>query len=154
MHIFYTLLVLCTGNSPAISGLQTKKPIMQSFCGFCVISAEKFWINSRVPREMRHHDDVIKCKHFPRYWPFVRWRVISPHKGPVMRSFDVFFDLRPNKRLSKQLWGWRFETPSHPLWRHSNAFMLWRHPYADCLQISVLKTDINDNNHKVETERA
>ena len=29
-----------------------------------------------------------------------------PTQGPVTRSFDVFFDLRPNKRLSKQLWGW------------------------------------------------
>ena len=31
------------------------------------------------------HDDVIKWKHFPRYWPFVReihrWPVNSPHKG-------------------------------------------------------------------------
>ena len=26
-----------------------------------------------------------------------------PLQGPVTRSFDVFFDLRPNKRLSKQL---------------------------------------------------
>ena len=25
---------------------------------------------------------------------------------PVTRSFDVFYDLRPNKRLSKQSWGW------------------------------------------------
>ena len=25
-----------------------------------------------------------------------------PSQRPVMRSFDVFFDLRPNKRLSKQ----------------------------------------------------
>ena len=45
------------------------------------------------------HDDVIKWKHFPRYWPFVRGihrrPVNSPHKGPVTRSFDVFFDLRP-----------------------------------------------------------
>ena len=32
-----------------------------------------------------HHDDVIKWKHFPRYWPFVRGiyrsTVNSPHKG-------------------------------------------------------------------------
>ena len=32
------------------------------------------------------HDDVIKWKHFPRYWPFVRGihqlPVTSPHKGP------------------------------------------------------------------------
>ena len=31
------------------------------------------------------HDDVIKWKHFPRYWPFVRgihWSPVnSPHKG-------------------------------------------------------------------------
>ena len=25
---------------------------------------------------------------------------------PVARSFDVFFDLRLNKLLSKQSWGW------------------------------------------------
>ena len=36
---------------------------------------------------------------------------------PVTRSFDVFFDLRVNKRLSKQSWGWWFKTPSYPLWR-------------------------------------
>ena len=39
---------------------------------------------------------------------------------PVTRSFDVFFDLRPNKRLSKQPWGWWFETPSWSLWRQCN----------------------------------
>ena len=40
-----------------------------------------------------------------------------PAQRPVTRSFDVFFDLRPNKRFSKQSWGWWFETPSRPLWR-------------------------------------
>ena len=40
---------------------------------------------------------------------------------PVTRSFDVLFDLRLDKRLSKQSWGWWFETLSRPLWRHSNA---------------------------------
>ena len=44
-----------------------------------------------------------------------------PAQRPVTRSFDVFFDLRPNKRLSKQSWCWWFEMPSHPLWRHSNV---------------------------------
>ena len=28
-----------------------------------------------------------------------------PAKKPVTRNFDVFFDLRPNKLLSKQSWG-------------------------------------------------
>ena len=40
---------------------------------------------------------------------------------PVTRSFDVFFDLRLNKRWSKQLWGWWFEMVSRPLWRHRNV---------------------------------
>ena len=39
----------------------------------------------------------------------------------VTRSFDVFFDLRLNKRLSKQSWGWWSETLSRPLWRHCNG---------------------------------
>ena len=43
-----------------------------------------------------------------------------PTQRPVTRSFDVFFDLRLNKRLSKQWWGWWFEKLSRPLWRHRN----------------------------------
>ena len=43
-----------------------------------------------------------------------------PAQRPVTRIFDVFFDLRPNKRLSKQSWGWWSETPSSSLWRHRN----------------------------------
>ena len=44
-----------------------------------------------------------------------------PTQTPVTRSFDVFFDLRLNRRLSKQWWGWWFETLSRPLWRHRNV---------------------------------
>ena len=48
-----------------------------------------------------------------------RW---IPHtKRPVTRSFDVYFDLHPNKRLGKQSWGWWFETLSWSLWRHRNG---------------------------------
>ena len=43
-----------------------------------------------------------------------------PALRPVTRGFDVFFDLRLNKRLSKQSWGWWFETLLRPLWRHCN----------------------------------
>ena len=61
--------------------------------------------------------DVIKWKHFPRYWPFVRGIHRSlvnssvtgefPAQRPVTRSFDVFSDLRlMNERLSKQSLGW------------------------------------------------
>ena len=44
-----------------------------------------------------------------------------PTQRPVTRSFDVFFDLRLNKQLSKQSWGWWFETPLWPLCRHCNG---------------------------------
>ena len=68
------------------------------------------------------HDDVIKWKHFPRYWPFV-WGI---HRSvalqrPVTPSFDVFFDLRLNERLGKPSWGWWFETPSRLLKRYCNV---------------------------------
>ena len=48
-----------------------------------------------------------------------------PTQRPVTWSFDVYFDLRPNKRLSKQSLGWWLETLSPPLWRHRNAFRYW-----------------------------
>ena len=44
-----------------------------------------------------------------------------PAQRPVTRSFDVFFDLRLNKRLSEQPWGWWFEMPSWSLWRQCNV---------------------------------
>ena len=62
-----------------------------------------------------------------------------PTQRPVTRNFDVFFDLHPNKRLSKQWWGWWFETQSCPLWRHSNdgsqtclGILWWRWWCLDC----------------------
>ena len=47
-----------------------------------------------------------------------------PARRPVTRSFDVFVDPRLNKRLSKQSWGWWFETLSSPLCRHCNGILL------------------------------
>ena len=43
-----------------------------------------------------------------------------PTQRPVTRSFDVYFDLRPNERLRKPSLRWWFETLSPPLWRHRN----------------------------------
>ena len=43
---------------------------------------------------------------------------------PATRSIDVFFDLCLNKRLSKQWWGWWFETSSRPLWCHCNGVVM------------------------------
>ena len=48
-----------------------------------------------------------------------------PAQRPVTRSFDVFFDLRLNKLLSKQSWGWWFETLLRPLWRQCNGMSFY-----------------------------
>ena len=42
-----------------------------------------------------------------------------PVQRPVTLCFEVFFALRLYKRLSKQSWGWWFETASRSLWREN-----------------------------------
>ena len=68
------------------------------------------------------HDDVIKWKHFPRYWPLVRGihrsPVNSPHKGQwrgalIFSLICVWINGWVNNRK-----GWWFETQSRSLWRH------------------------------------
>ena len=59
---------------------------------------------------LKANDDVIKWKHFPRYWPALLALCAGnspaigelPSQRTVTQSFDVFFDLRLNKRLNKQ----------------------------------------------------
>ena len=68
------------------------------------------------------HDDVIKWKHFPRFRLCAGNSPVSgefPAQRPVTQSFDIFFHLRMNLRLSNQSRGWWL------LWRHCND--LWPH---------------------------
>ena len=62
-------------------------------------------INLRLFKCFHYHGNVIKWKHFPRYWPFVRestrHRYFSLQR-PVTRNFAVFFDLRLKKK--KNAW--------------------------------------------------
>ena len=64
---------------------------------------------------------------------------------PVTRSFDVFFDLRLNKQLSKQSWGWWFETPPVPLWRHCNVLRISRYHlhYKCCTGWVIVSSDVD-----------
>ena len=87
----------------------------------------RFWFSVCIRKRVcaKVHDDVIKWKHFPRNWPLV-WGIHHspvnfPYKcqWPGALIFSLIFAL--NKRLSKQSWGWWFETPSHSLWRHCNV---------------------------------
>ena len=61
---------------------------------------------------------ICQCEYYA-LWNW--WIGEFPAKKPVTRSSDVFFDLRLNKRLSNQSWGWWFETLSPPLWRHRSV---------------------------------
>ena len=105
---------------------------------------------------MALHDDVIKWKHFPCNWPFVRG--ISPVTGefpaqrPVTRSFDVSLICALNKRLSKQSLGWWFETPSRSLWRHFlDPPKMWRMRWQLCyLELELEKMFIRQ---KTNTSR-
>ena len=109
------------GNPPVTDGfpLQWLQDIvMQTFDVFYVVGLKKllnqlwscWWSGRRTPHwripiarapihiywsvltcNFTNHDDVIKWKHFPRYWPFVRWihrsPVNSPHKGQWRGAF-------------------------------------------------------------------
>ena len=76
-----------------------------------------------------------------------------PAQRPVTQSFDVFFDLRLNIRLSKHTWGWWFETPPWSLWRQCHDMFIYLifytthwslHTYSICctiyLQIQSIMT--------------
>ena len=67
----------------------------------------------------------------------------SPARRPVTRSLAVFFDLHLNKRLSKQSWGWWFETLSCPLWRHNDGL--------DCYKIPLQPRRTVSNNNDIST---
>ena len=78
-----------------------------------------------------------------------------PPQRPMTRSFDVFFDLRPSKRLSRQSRRMWFETPSRSLWHHCNVesavndnlnkWWLWRQTLSlvlsDCKLQTILMGD-------------
>ena len=107
MHIMYNILSGGAENSIVLSLNNTKwlhtwwRHQMETFSALLAICAG----NSPVPGEF-------------------------PTQRPVTRSFDVYFDLRLNKGLSKQSWGWWFETLSRPLWRQCNDMMTLWHGHA------------------------
>ena len=100
MTTISTLLALCVGNPPGDRLIPFKKGGMMTSSNGNIF---------RVTGPL--------CGEFTGPGEF-------PTQRPVTRSFDVFFDLRLNKPLSKQSWGWWFETLSRSLWRHRHD--LWR----------------------------
>ena len=117
---------------------------------FCAVCTESFQFAFRCSQWRHfykityfHWGRICKIGWYPRlmfcYWVWASfpmmtppngniWRVTGPlcgeftgHRWIPLTKAMFFFDLRLNKRMSKQSWGWWFETPSHSLWRHRNA---------------------------------
>ena len=75
-----------------------------------------------------------------------RW---SPSQRPMGQSFDIFFDLRLNKQLSKQLMRRWFGAPSRSLWHHGNmnTFICipkgrWPYTLVDCRPYYVIASTL------------
>ena len=124
LHILiYWLRTL--GFKDLINGGQHGSRLLTFCSNLKPLSLESCIIQCRII-QCRLHDDVIRWKTFSALLGICAGN--SPVTGkfpaqrPVTRSFDVFSDLCLNKRLSKQSWGWWFETLSHPLWRHCNVY--------------------------------
>ena len=84
----------------------------------CDVSATLFWVAEHIMMTSSN-GNIFRatgplCGEFTGPGEF-------PTQRPVTRSFDIFSGLRLNKQLSKQPWGWWFETPSWSLWRHCNV---------------------------------
>ena len=86
------------------------------------------------------HNDVIKWRHLPRYWPFVRRIHRSslnfPHKGQ-WRGASMFSLIRPwiNSWVKNHTTG-DFEAPLHPLWHQCNGLNFlprYTEAWATCL---------------------
>ena len=80
-------------------------------------------------RESLSHDDVIKWKHFPCYWTFVRGIHRSPvnfsHKGQwrgvlMFSLICAWINGWVNNTVRLVIWD-----TSRPLWRHCNAKKCW-----------------------------
>ena len=75
--------VIQSFNAPFI--VSPPKAVERSICSVTRDSMALSWRQCYDPLNSRSHDDVIKWKHFSRYWPFVwgihRSPVNSPHKG-------------------------------------------------------------------------
>ena len=74
---------------------------------------------------LSYHNDVINVHVTGPLCGEITGSGEFPTQRSVTWSLDVFFDLRLNKRLSKQPWGWWFETPSWSLRHHCNEHPIY-----------------------------
>ena len=109
----------CYGRSYLLNRLENS-----SLCNLISIGYAFLWpISYLLLPPDSIHDDVIKWKYFRATGHLCgeftghRW---IPHTKASDTELWCFLDLYLNERLSKQSWGWWFETPSRSLLRHCN----------------------------------
>ena len=141
METFSALLTLCVGNSPVAGEFPAQRPVTRSFDVFFDLRLNEWlskqswgWWFETPSRSLWRH-----CQHFPNYGPFVWSTMDSRYKGPVMRSFEIFFYISHNKRST---WRW-FDA----LWSSHGTFHPG--PSSKCDQvlfsnISPLSDDLRD----------
>ena len=102
--------ILLNNNKFLLNGFQWGF-VAASFLPRVCIHTLQAAIRSHIPW-WRHQIETLSAK-----------LALCAGNSPVpVKWFDVFFDLRLNKRLGKQPWGWRLGTPSWPLWRQCNVY--------------------------------
>ena len=80
IHNGYNLLSMLGLSLSHVSASRQPKPGLLH--GSAIISFKSLWLL------WSGHDDVIKWKHFPRYWPFVRGIHRSPVNSPHTKASD------------------------------------------------------------------
>ena len=111
----------------------------------CKIGGEPFWTAMGLAMVMWHWSHALRYRYIAVAWWRHQMETFSvlldlyagnslvtgefPSQRPVTRRFDVFFDMRLNKRLSKQPRRRLIDTPSSSLWRHGYG-LVYRRPRA------------------------
>ena len=102
-------------NSGGCSSACHKHKFSHDCC--CCFVLSRFFLNI-IPDETKtisvisKHDDVIKWKHFPRYWPFVR----GIHRSPVNS---------PHKASDAELWCLLWSVPEQTVAQTIDMPVIW-----------------------------
>ena len=124
-------IVICHGVSCRVIWISAVDHLSSEY--YSIPTCENMWSLTMGYRVLQVtaptlHDGVMAWKHFPHPWwrhqmeTFSALMGILPVSDAELRCF--IWSAPKNKRLSKQPWGWWFETPSWSLWRHGNALAL------------------------------
>ena len=130
MRIFYGVHILSISRLSAFQaptlhrchGVSINRNIDYFFNSLCRLTTNKtsnFCMNDPLPMMTSSNGNIFRVTG-PLCGEFTGDRWIPTTKASDAELW-CFFYLHLNKRLSKQSWGWWFETLSRPLWRRCNV---------------------------------